>query len=222
MKRMLLAAVVATVLAAAPVGAAGISGKYIEARTCDVYVAPCVANAEMNLAGKHAVLGWKVDRGSLDGVNLDGMSIVAVVAASDTLGMKQNGPAKAVLIVDGKATSRQRAALIRLAEKEAGDLVKNVIAVKTAAIDLNLGSCKGGTCATLKAGELAKVETRCLEGGAHDKMCGNETAFYPPLAKDAKARVAVAVEHSFQGKDFNETWQHADRRAAYVGSFETR
>jgi len=220
MKRMLLSAAIAALVAAAPVSAAGISGKYIEARTCDVYVAPCVANAEMNLTGKHAVLGWKVDQGSLDGVKLDGLSIVAVVAASDTLGLKQTGPAQAVLIVDGKATRQQRAALIHLAKKEAGDLVKHVISVKTAAIDLNLGSCKGGACATLTAGNLAKVETRCLEG-AHDKTCGNETAFYPPLVKDAKARVAVAVEHSFQGKDFNETWQHADRRAAYVGSFAT-
>ncbi len=220
MKRTLLAVAVATILGAAPVSAAGITGKYIEARTCDVYVAPCVANAEMNLTGKHAVLGWKVDKGSLDGVKLDGLSIVAVVAASDTLGMKQTRPAEAVLIVDGKASSQQRAALIHLAKREAGDLVKHVISVKTAPIDLNLGHCKGGSCASLKAGDLATVETRCLDGD-HDKTCGNEGAFYPPLAKDAKARVAVAVEHSFQGKDFNETWQHADRRAAYVGSFET-
>lgn len=221
MKRMLLSAAVVGILAAAPVSAAGISGKYIEARTCDVYVAPCVANAEMNLTGKHAVLGWKVDKGSFDGVRLDGLSVVAVVAASDTLGMSQTGPSRAVLIVDGKADAKQRAALRRLAEKQAGDLVKNVVAVKTAVIDMTSCECKGGSCATLKAGDLARVETRCLDG-QHDKTCGNEQAFYPPLVKGAKAKAAVAVEHTFQGKDFNQTWSQTERRAAYVGSFEMR
>src|SRR5438874_13205001 len=104
MTRFLLATAVAIVILAAPAGAAELTGKYVEARTCDVYTAPCFANAEMNLAGKHAVMGWRVDQGAVDGVKLDGLSVVAVVAASDTLGLKQTGPAKALIIVDDKAT----------------------------------------------------------------------------------------------------------------------
>src|SRR5436309_3739058 len=96
--------VVALVFAAGSVQAAGISGQYVEARTCDVWTGACFANAEMNLGGKHAVMAWKVDKGQLDNVKLDGLSVVAVVAASDTLGLEQTGPAKAVLIVDSKAT----------------------------------------------------------------------------------------------------------------------
>ncbi|HEV3203839.1 MAG TPA: DUF1326 domain-containing protein [Gemmataceae bacterium] len=221
MNRLLLMAACALVIAVNPVTASGISGQYLEARTCDVYVASCVANAEMNVAGKHAVLAWKVDKGAVDNVSLDGLSIVAVVAASDTLGLNQNGPAKAVLIVDGKADAKQRAALINLAEKQAGDLVKNVIAVQSAPIDLTVCQCKDGTCATMQAGQVARIETRCIDTH-HDKSCGNETAYYPPLAKDAKAKAAVAINHSFTGKDFNETWQHAERRSAYVGSFEIK
>ena len=57
MTRFLFATAVAFVILAAPAGAAELSGKYIEARTCDVYTAPCFANAEMNLTGKHAVMG---------------------------------------------------------------------------------------------------------------------------------------------------------------------
>jgi hypothetical protein len=218
MKKLILMCALVCVLAAAPVSAAGIAGLYLEARTCDVYVASCVANAEMNVAGKHAVLAWKVDKGTIDNVALDGLSVVAVVAASDTLGLKQNGPAKAVLIVDGKADAKQRAALISLAEKQAGDLVKNIISVQSAPIDLTICQCKGGTCSAMKAGNLARIETRCIDA-THDKVCGNEAAYYPPLTKDANAKAAVAVNHSFTGKDFNETWQHAERRSAYVGSF---
>ncbi len=83
MTRLLSLAVLALALVAAPASAAGISGSYIEARTCDVWTGPCFANAEVNLDGKHAVLGWKIDKGNLDNVALDGLGIVAVIAASD-------------------------------------------------------------------------------------------------------------------------------------------
>src|SRR5438105_2008792 len=92
----------------APAPAASITGQYVEARTCDVWTGPCFANAEMNLTGKHAVLGWKVDKGTLDDVRLDGLGVVAIVAASDTLGLEQTGPARALLLVDARADAAQR------------------------------------------------------------------------------------------------------------------
>jgi hypothetical protein len=220
MKHWLLTAALA-LLAAAPVSAAGITGQYIEARTCDVWVAPCFANAEMNLAGKNALMAWKVDQGALDGVSLNGLGVVAVVQASDTLGLKQTGPAQAVLIVDAKANAAQREALVRLARREAGDLVRNVLDVQTAPIELSTCQCEGGACATLKAGSVARIETRCVDG-QHDKVCGNESAFYPPLARDTKATAAVAVENRFTGKGFDRTWTEVERRGAYVGSFAVR
>jgi hypothetical protein len=207
-------------LCVAPLPAAGITGHYIEARTCDVWTGPCFANAEMNLTGKHAVLGWKVDRGEFNGVGLDGLGVVAVVAASDTLGLEQTGSAKAVLIVDSRANARQREALAALAKKEGGDLVKKVVAVQTAKVDLEICPCAGNGCAVLTAGP-AKIATRCLDE-KHDKVCGNESAFYPPLARDVTVRPAFAVEHSYTGKGVNETWNDAGRRGAYLGTFAMR
>src|SRR2546425_10781435 len=99
-----------TLLSTTPLHAEGISGQYIEARTCDVWTGPCFANAEMNLSGKHAVLAWTVEKGSFDKVSLDGLGIAAVVAASDTLGCEQTGLAKAVLIVDSRGNTAQREA----------------------------------------------------------------------------------------------------------------
>jgi len=221
MVRLFLVAAAALIIAVAPVTAAELTGKYVEARTCDVYTAPCFANAEMNLAGKHAVMGWRVDQGAVDGVKLDGLSVVAVVAASDTLGLKQTGPAKALIIVDDKATSAQRDALVQLARREGGELTKNVIAVNSAPIELTVGESKEGGCYSLTVSKVARIETRCVDPH-HDKICGNESAFYPPLSKDVEAQTAVALEHSFQGKAFNETWKDANRRGAYVGSFAIR
>lgn len=205
---------------AGPVSAAGIRGQYVEARTCDVYVGSCFANADTSLSGKNAVMGWKVDDGAFDGVRLDGLSVVAVIAASDTLGLKQNASGKALLIVDEKATPAQRAALVRLARQQGGDLLQNVVAVQPAAVDLTVCKCEGGGCAVLQAGP-ARITTRCLDY-EHEKGCSNDVNLYPPLARNVKAQSAMAMEHSFTGKDFNETWKDTDRRGAYVGSFEMR
>ncbi len=216
MNRWLLPAFAALTLGACA-SAGEITGQYVEARTCDVYTGPCFANADTGLAGRHAVLAWKIDKGSVNGVKLDGLSVVAVVATRETLGQKQVLPGKAVLIVDEKATAAQKAALVELVKSEAGTLVENVLKVESAAVELTICHCEGNACATVSAGS-AKVTTRCLNE-KHDKACGNETAFYPPLAKGVKANPAMAVEHSFTGAGFNETWRDGERRGAYVGSF---
>ncbi|MBY0526775.1 MAG: DUF1326 domain-containing protein [Gemmataceae bacterium] len=206
---------------AAPASAASITGQYLEARTCEVFTGPCFSNADTGLVGRHGLMAWRIDKGSLDNVSLDGLTVVAVVAGSDTLGLRQTGEGKAILIVDKKANDAQKAALIRLAKQQGGDLVKNVISVQSAAIVMESCECKEGGCARLDAG-IAKVETRCIND-KHDKTCGNEWALYPPLAKNVKdARAAVALEHTFTGKGFNETWKDGERRGAYLGTFDVR
>jgi Protein of unknown function (DUF1326) len=199
---------------------ASIQGLYVEARTCDVWTGPCFANADFNLTGKNAVLAWHVDRGSLDNVALDGLGIVAVISASDTLGLEQTGPGRALLIVDNQASAAQREALIHLARQQAGKLLGNVVAVQSARVELTSCNCKGEACAELQAGAV-KVKTRCLDA-AHDKACGNEIAFYPPLAQGVQVRPAAAVENIFAGTGLSETWRDFDRRGAYVGSFAVR
>lgn len=219
MVRALSLIVLALTLVAAPVSAAPITGQYIEARTCDVWTGPCFANAEVNLGGKHAVMGWMIEKGSVDNVKIDGLSIVAVIAASDTLGVEQTGAGKAVLIVDKKATSEQHEALIRLAKSQGGALLKNVIKVESSNINFERCPCKTDACAILNAGN-AKIETRCL--GRHDTICGNESAFYPPLVKNVKATAAVAQENTYKGNGLRDNWKEAGRRSAYIGSFEIR
>lgn len=196
---------------------AAVTGQYVEARNCDVWTGPCFANADFNLSGKNAVLAWKVGSGTVDGVRLDGLSVVAVVVAHNTLGLDQNGPAKAVLIVDQRADAGQRAALVRLAKHQAGSLLEHVAAVQMGTIRLDACECKNNACAEVDAG-VAKVKTRCIDGD-HDKVCGNETAFYPPLASGVRVVPAAAVEHVFRGTGLGQTWSDSDRRGAYVGTF---
>src|SRR6266581_4201342 len=106
MKTCLLFLLAATLCFAGGVPSQNIRGSYIEARTADVYTGPCFANSEGGLVGELAVFGWKIDKGSWQGVSLDGLSVVGAVKASGTLGdvYHSSYPVKSILIVDEKAT----------------------------------------------------------------------------------------------------------------------
>ena len=80
------ACLLASISMAAKLPTTDVRGEYLEARTADVYTGPCFANGEVNQTGKLAVMGWHVDKGSWEGVNLDGLSVMGVLRASNTLG----------------------------------------------------------------------------------------------------------------------------------------
>jgi hypothetical protein len=203
------------VLAVGPARAGEITGQYVEVRNCDVWTGPCFANAEGNLTGKNAAMVWSIREGTLGGVSLDGLSVVAVIEANETLGVTQTGRGKAILVIDERATEAQRQALVKLVKMQGGQLVENVVSVRAAKINVDVCTCKGGSCAEIDAG-VVKIKTRCLDD-VKDKHCGNETAYYPPLIEGVQCTPAVA-EHSFSGDNLA-TWHETERRGAYVGTF---
>ena len=196
------------------------SGSYIEARNCDVWTGPCFANADFNLGGKNGVMAWRIEKGQVGDVSLDGLTVVAVVKAANTIGLDQRSPAQAVIIVDSRANAAQRDALVRFAQKQGGQLTENVVKVHAQTIKVNMCPCKQNACAELDA-SICKVTTRCIDA-EHDKVCGNEYAFYPPMASNVNAIPAGVVEHSFRGQGLGETYRDTDRRGGYVGSFQVR
>ena len=146
MKKLMIAglALCLVVAAAAPVVAASagnIRGDYIETRSADVYTGSCVANSEVNLTGTEAILAWHIKEGSWNGVALNGLGVVGVVKANATLGdpFTSPYPAKSILIVDSRATAEQQAALKAFAQSRAGDLLKDVVKVEAAPIQLEVG-----------------------------------------------------------------------------------
>jgi hypothetical protein len=212
-------ALTASMLVAARQSTPTVSGDYLEVRSCDIYTGPCFANAEMGLAGKEAILVWSVRNGAWDGVKLNDLKVIAVVRTDDTLGDLRYQPrsGKAVLVVDSKATTDQQEALARMAKSLAGALIKEVISVKTSAIDATLGSCSKAGCASVKADGLLEVATRCL--GGKDHLCGNEEVYYPPLTSVKDPLPAYTELASYQGDGLNVTWQSTGQRSAFLASF---
>ena len=207
----------ATILSAKQ--SASISGDYLEVRSCDVYTGPCFANAEMGLSGKEGILVWSVRQGHWKGTALDGLKVLAVVRTDATLGDQRYQPrdGKAVLVIDNNATREQREALIDLAKTQAGSLIKEVAEVKTASMDVTLGTCSSGSCAAIKVPGLVEISTRCL--GGKDHLCGNEEKYYPPLTAVQNAVAAYTEVASYTGTGLNATWQWTGQRSAYLATF---
>src|ERR1019366_3547929 len=206
-----------------------IRGDYIESRSADVYVAQCFANGETGLNGKQALLAWKIDSGSWNGVNLDGLQVAGAVTANATLGDPYGDPypAKVVMMVDDRATPAQSAALISFALHEGGQLFDHVISVKAVPMEIEVPDAAiamahvhgsgGGAHAIFRAGNLARIETRSLNDNDH--ICGNETTYYPPLTTVDRATPAVAVNDEFRGEGLNTDWASHGKRSAYIAHF---
>jgi hypothetical protein len=217
----ILAAVIVTLFTSSLLPAAEISGEYLEARTCDVYTGPCFANGEVGIAGKEAVMAWKVDEGSWAGKDLSGLGVALIIKANDTLGFGGTfyvNPDKitVVIVVDEKADAEQAQALVRFVKENARHLTDDVVKVEKAPITLTNDHLSGK--GIFSAGKLAKIETRKLAKG--DCICSNESVIYPPLTKVDNAHAAYTVNMTYEGKGLNRTWSSVNKRSAFLATFE--
>jgi len=207
--------------AVTPAFAAEISGEYLEARTCDVYTGPCFANGEIGIAGKEAVMAWRVDEGRWAGEDLAGLGVALIIKANDTLGFGGSFNVKpdkitAVIVVDEKADADQKAALVDFVKNNAPKLTTDVVKVESAPISLTNDHLSGKGIFT--AGKLAKIETRALAKG--DCICTNERVFYPPLNKVDNAHPAYTLDMTYDGKGLDQTWKSVNKRSAFLATFE--
>ena len=197
-----------------------IDGEYVETRSADVYTGPCFSNSEFGLLGDQAILAWRINRGSWNGVSLDGLGVVGVAKASGTIGDQYTNPypAKAVLIFDERATAEQRAALRAFAQSMAGDLLKDVVAEQSAPVAINVDySGEHPKAAVVKAGDVAAIKARMLNDKDH--FCGNEEIQYRPMAPTDHAMAGVAMLDEFKGEGLGVTWALYGKRSAFIGHF---
>jgi len=199
--------------------AATISGDYVETRNADVYTGYCVANSEVGLVGNQAIMAWHVKEGSWKGVRLDGLSVVGITKASATLGdpFANPYPAKAILVIDNRASVEQRKALQEFAQSRAQELLGDIVGVEIAPIQMEVGEGEQHGCAKVTAGTLVKVETRCI--GGKDHLCGNEALYYQPLTQLSHAMPVFALNDEFRGSGLGVNWRINNKSSAFIGTF---
>jgi hypothetical protein len=217
MKRALtVAALIA--LAAAPIMAGGkgtVTGSYVEARTAEVFTGGCIMNSEAETMGKQAVLAWKVDRGTFNGVSIDGLSVVAALAGDRNLGMTEMGGAKpavrSAIFVDSRANGAQQLALVALANELSKGLVGTIVNVTPQPIRFD----DHGAEIEVSTGAVSLDISKHLP---HDPTCGAMQWFHPFSTVD-QAEMGLTAAHAFSGSGLGTKWSDPNRRSAFFGTF---
>jgi hypothetical protein len=205
---------------AAPLPTKNIRGTYVEARSADVFVGPCFANSEVELKGDLAVMSWKINKGSWDGVKLDGLAVVGVVKASATLGDVHHSafPVRSVLIIDEKANAEQRLALKSFAQRMSKDLLNDIVRIEYMPIAMTVENDNvHSATAKMTAGSLAAITTRAVL--VTDQVCSHEGVWYPPLAEVGHAMPAFTIAHNYRGQGLGTTWSSPEKASAFVADF---
>ena len=196
---------------------ARITGEYVEARTAEVFAGGCIMNSEAETMGRQAIMAWRITSGAFDGVTLDGLTVAAAVAGDRNLGMREMGgeeptAVKAIIIVDPRATARQRDALVKFVRELSGGLITHVVGVDVApvrfAISQNYVEVSVPHSMTLTVNKDMK----------HDPSCG-AMQWFKPFTKLAHAAMGVAEAHEYSGKGLGTQWSSPNKRSAFFGTF---
>jgi hypothetical protein len=217
MKRAIVAAALIG-LAASPLVAGGkgtVTGAYVEARTAEVFTGGCIMNSEAETMGKQAVLAWKVDRGTFNGIAIDGLSVVAAVSGDKNLGMTEMGGEKPIvrsaIYVDQRANAAQQLALVAMANELSKGIVGTIVQVTPAPIQFT----DHGSEIQVTAGPASLDVNKHL---THDPTCGAMQWFHP-LASVDDAAIGVASQHVFTGSALGTKWSDPNKRSAFFGTF---
>lgn len=194
----------------------GVSGDYVEVRTAEVFTGPCMLGNEADTLGREAIMAWRVTRGMVNGVSLDGLSIVAVVAGDRNLGMHELGDSapsvvKSVVMVDERATATQRDALVGMIRSLAPNLVRDVVELKSVPIAFRREIAD----VAVRAGDARLDVTTKFE---HSPVCG-AMQWFGPLSSMTQPQLAFARANAFSGTALGAQWTQADRKSSFVGTF---
>lgn len=211
-----IAAVMALALGGAAASDPVLTGDYVEARTAEVFTGGCIMGSEGEVSGREALMAWRVDEGSLNGVSLNGLSVVALVAGDANLGTRDLGGAppgalKTMLMVDARATAAQQKALVQMARKLAPEMTQNIIATTSTPITYE----SNGHTVRLSAGPASLDVVTHVE---HSPECG-ALKWFDPLARVANAEVGLTRKFQWSGSGIGAQWTQIDRKSSFVGTF---
>jgi hypothetical protein len=217
MKRIIVSSVIVASAAVAPLIAGGrsVSGSYAEARTAEVFTGACIMGSEAETMGKEAVLAWKVDRGSFNGVSIDGLTVVAAVAGDKNLGIQEVGGERALtrstLFVDQRANPAQRLALVAMA----ADLSKGTLGTIVNVASTPIRFADNDAEVQVTGGP---VTLEISKHAPHEETCGAMQWFHP-LASVDEAEIGLTAQHSFTGSGLGSRWSDPNRRSSFFGTF---
>jgi hypothetical protein len=192
-----------------------VTGTYVEARTAEIFAGACIMNGEAATTGREAILAWKVDRGQVNGVTLDGLSVVAALAGETNLGIHEIGgettPARAAIYVDSRANAAQRKALVTMVKSLSGRLIGSVVQETAAPIQF----ADNGRQISVSTDTVKLAVGKQLN---HDASCGNKQ-WFNPLTRVERADMGTTNVNEFSGAVLDTKWSDPNKRSSFFGTF---
>lgn len=187
-------------------------GDYIEARSASVYAGPCHYSNEFVTEGRNATMAWRFASGAWNGVELSGLSAVAVVTANDNLSQDEKSR-RSVLYLDARANAGQTAAMRDLFAKKFASTLGKVTATRAVATQVS----NNGLDFSVRAGEAVSLDVNRYPC----KHCTQDAQiWYQPLAAADNVIVGKTVKTMFRDAALDRSWNDAqEANSAFVGTF---
>ncbi len=194
-----------------------IEGSLLEVCTCNI-LCPCWVGEDPDGDGTcDSVMGWQIDRGQVDGMDVSGRTVAALVHIP---GNVLKGNWKVALFVDDGATDAQQSALMNAFGGKLGgpladvaQLIGEVASVERVPITFNIREGKG----TLKVGSVAECEMEPYRGPTGQVTTLNESIF--TTIPGAPAWVAKASNYVRHSSKYGLNDQNLQGHNAIQGSF---
>lgn len=153
-----------------------IEGRLLEVCTCQA-ICPCWIGEDPDGGTCDSVLGWAVDKGTIEGVDVSGLTLaISVHIPGNVLAGNWRG----VVYVDDRSTDQQQAALLKVFTGQLGGaiadlaaLITDVIAVERAPITFDVEGGEG----TLTIGDTASLKLVPFKGATGNSTVLQESVF---------------------------------------------
>lgn len=187
-----------------------LTGTYFEACSCDI-ACPCTFLSAPTTGECNALVGWHIDNGTLDNVNLNGLNVaLAVHSPGHMLEVKW----QAAIYLDDKASDEQKDALTKIYTGQVGghpfilvSFVGEVLGIKSVPIEFEAN----GKQRRLKIADVAEVEIE----GIQDQGGGDVSISNPPLGLAPGYELFVAKSKNLNYTDHGLQWEISGKNGFY-------
>ncbi|MGC4076078.1 MAG: DUF1326 domain-containing protein [Rubrivivax sp.] len=200
-------------LAAAEAGPThAVRGDYVEARTASVFAGACHYNGERVTEGKSALLAWRLDGGSFDGIDLGGVKLAAVVACDDNLA-ERAATRRSAITVDADSDVKANAA-VAWVKQRVGDQLGEVVSVRRAPVTFEHPT----DAFVVRVDGFGSMSVKAMP----DRACCSqpELVWYQPLMPVTDRRVGYTASAQVAVVAIGADWQRSDENSAIYGRFE--
>jgi hypothetical protein len=193
-----------------------LEGTLLEVCNCNI-LCPCWVGEDPDNGTCDSVMGWQIESGQVDGLDVSGRIVAALVHIP---GNVLKGNWKVAMFVDDRATDDQQSALMSAFSGKLGgpladvaSLIGEVVSVEKAPIKYQMDEGKG----TLTIGTVAECEMEPYRGPTGQVTTLNESIF--TTIPGAPAWVAKASNYTRSGAKYGMADINLQGHNAIQGSF---